>query len=96
MPHSAEAEALLTVRVAPNARRSELTGWTADEKGRPVLLIKLAAPASDGKANEELIRFLAETCQCAKSLIELRRGATSRLKMIALPDAAFCFLRASR
>ena len=34
----------LIVRVTPNARRSEIIGWGADEKGRPVLLLKLGAP----------------------------------------------------
>ena len=39
----------LVVRVTPNARKSEVLGWGADEKGRPVLLIKLAAPPVEGK-----------------------------------------------
>ena len=50
----------LALRVSPNARKSEFAGWTADEKGRPVLLVKLAAPPVDGKANEELVRFLSK------------------------------------
>jgi hypothetical protein len=78
----------LTVRVAPSARRSEITGWTADEKGRPVLLVKLAAPPVDGKANSELLRFLAKVCRCSKSELILLRGVTAKLKVIELPAQA--------
>ncbi len=78
----------LAVRVTPNARKSECVGWTADEKGRPVLLVKLNAPPVDGKANSELIRFLAEASGCSKSQIMLLRGASSRQKTIELPACA--------
>jgi uncharacterized protein len=84
--------ASLTVRVAPSARRSEFTGWTADEKGRPVLLIKLSAPPVDGKANEELLSFLASELQLSKSQLTLLRGATSKLKVLELPDEAMALL----
>jgi uncharacterized protein len=83
----------LTVRVAPSARRSEVTGWTADEKGRPVLLVKLAAPPVDGKANVELIRFLAEQCSCAKTALTLLRGTSGKLKVIQLPEEAALHLQ---
>ncbi len=78
----------LSCRVTPNAKRSEFTGWTMDEKGRPVLLIKLHAPPLDGKANDELLRFLAEKLGCSKSLVVLERGAASRLKVVSLPSEA--------
>ena len=78
----------LTVRVTPNARRSEFAGWTMDEKGRPVLLIKLQAPPVDGKANTELLRFLADELGCAKSQVSLQRGESSRLKVVELPADA--------
>jgi uncharacterized protein (TIGR00251 family) len=82
----------LTVRVTPNARRSEFAGWTMDEKGRPVLLIKLQAPPVDGKANTELLRFLADELECAKSQVTLQRGESSRLKVVELPVAAMALL----
>lgn len=75
----------LTCRVTPNARRSEVLGWGADEKGRPVLLIKLGAPPVEGKANIELLRFLAETLDCAKGSLTLLRGESSRVKVVELP-----------
>lgn len=77
--------AQLTCRVTPNARRSEILGWGADEKGRPVLLIKLGAPPVEGKANTELLRFLADTLDCSKSAVKLLRGDSSRVKVVELP-----------
>ena len=78
----------LVIKVTPNARKSEITGWGADEQGRRVLLVKLAAPAQDGKANMELIRFMAETLGCAKSSVSLVRGDSSRTKVVELPSEA--------
>ena len=78
----------LVCKVTPNARRSECVGWGADERGRAVLLVKLAAPPVDGKANEELVRFLAELLGCARREIELARGGSSRVKTLLIPDAA--------
>lgn len=75
----------LVVRVTPSAPRSAFAGWTADEKGRPVLLIKLQAPPLEGKANTELIRFLAKSLGCSKSEITLLRGDTSRQKSLEIP-----------
>lgn len=79
--------AQLAVRVTPNARKSAFAGWTADEKGRPVLLVKLNAPPVDGKANNELIRFLAKALGCAKGQVTLLRGTSSRQKALELPAA---------
>lgn len=78
----------LAVKVTPNARKSEITGWGADEQGRRVLLVKLAAPAQDGKANKELIRFMAETLGCGKGAVSLLRGESSRTKVLEVPSEA--------
>lgn len=78
----------LALRVSPNARKSEFAGWTADEKGRPVLLVKLAAPPVGGKANEELVRFLSKELGVPKGSISLLRGASGRQKMVELPSEA--------
>jgi uncharacterized protein (TIGR00251 family) len=80
--------AQLHVRVTPNARRSSLMTWGSDEKGRPVLLIKLAAPPIEGKANDELLRFLAELLEVPRGSLELLRGQGSRQKTLEIPDEA--------
>lgn len=79
----------LVVRVTPNARKSEILNWGMDEKGRSVLLMKLGAPPVDGKANTELIEFLAKTLSCAKGQISLLRGEGSRQKVLELPQSAY-------
>lgn len=86
---NAENLTQLVVRVTPNARKSEILNWGMDEKGRSVLLMKLGAPPVDGKANTELIQFLAKTLGCAKSQITLLRGEGSRQKVLELPQSAY-------
>ncbi len=71
----------LPVRVIPNASRTEIVGWMADGG----LKIKLAAPPVDGKANQELVSFLAKTLGAPKSEIEITNGLTSKKKTIRLP-----------
>ena len=83
-----QAPAQLVLRVSPNARLSAFAGWTADEKGRPVLLVKLEAPAAEGKANVELIRFLAVELGVPTASITLLSGAGGRQKRVELPCEA--------
>lgn len=78
----------LVCRVTPNARRSECLGWSAGGRGGRVLLVRLAAPPTDGRANEELVRFLAEMLDCAKGAVVIARGASGRVKTLTIPDAA--------
>ena len=85
---SAAPRVQLVVRVTPNARRSEILGWGSDEKGRPVLMVKLAAPPVDGKANTELLRFMAGLLDCSKSQVQLLRGEGSRQKVLEVPADA--------
>ncbi len=72
----------ITVRVQPNAKTSEIVGC-ADG----VWKIRLKAPAIEGKANEELIRFLSKKLHIAKSEIEIVRGKTSKTKVIRIPKS---------
>ncbi|QSR85515.1 DUF167 domain-containing protein [Methylacidimicrobium sp. B4] len=69
----------LAVRVVPNARKSEIAGWTDG-----VLRVRLQAPAVEGRANEELIRFLAEVFGTRRSSVVIVRGEKSREKVIAI------------
>jgi uncharacterized protein (TIGR00251 family) len=67
----------LTIRVQPGARRSEVVGPHGD-----ALRIRVAAPAVDGKANAELVRFLAEHLGVPARAVEITRGHTSRTKVV--------------
>lgn len=79
---------IVVCKVTPNARRSEFAGWGADERGRPLLLVKLAAPPVEGRANQELVRFLAESLGCPKGAVVLERGGSGRVKTLSLPESA--------
>ena len=79
---------ILSLHITPKSARNEILGWTKDADGRPVLKVKVAAPPEDGKANAELIRFLAKAWGVPKSAIELVSGDTSRHKRIKIHDVA--------
>jgi uncharacterized protein (TIGR00251 family) len=71
---------VLAVSVTPRAKRDLLAGWRAD--GR--LKISLTAPPVEGKANADLIRFLARTLGLKKNQVQIVAGQTSRHKTIRL------------
>lgn len=76
---STEQGTLLRVRVSPRAKASQVEGPYGDE-----LKIRLKAPPVDGKANDELVRFLAAQLGCAKSQVRLTGGMTSRSKSLEI------------
>ena len=67
----------LTLHIQPGAKKTEFAGLHGD-----ALKIRLAAPPVDGKANEALIRFIADTLKLPKSAINLKSGQTSRRKVL--------------
>jgi uncharacterized protein len=69
----------LAVWVTPGAARSECTG-VAD--GR--LRIRLAAPAREGRANEALVRFVAELLGVTRQQVTVIAGATGRRKLVSV------------
>lgn len=73
---------ILTVHVKPNAKKTGFRSWMDSS----TVVIDLNAPPIDGRANLELINFLAKQLKIAKSLIILKRGHSSRVKHIELPD----------
>lgn len=76
----------LRVRATPNARNSEVIGWSHDPLVGPVLCVRIAAPPAEGKANAELRRLLADKLGLAKSSVTLEKGGTSRIKTFDIPD----------
>jgi len=67
----------LAVWVTPGAARSEYAG-VAD--GR--LRIRLAAPAREGRANDELIRFVAALLGVGQRDVSVTTGSTGRRKLV--------------
>jgi hypothetical protein len=68
---------ILVARVTPRARRDEL-----QEIREGVLRIRLQAPPVDGKANAQLIKFIAGELGVPASRIVLLAGETSRNKRL--------------
>jgi uncharacterized protein (TIGR00251 family) len=71
--------ARLAIKVTPNAGRNEIVGL---KEG--VLYVKIAAPPDKGKANKELVDFLAGKLGIKKSAILIVKGQTSRHKSIVI------------
>lgn len=69
----------LTLHVQPGAKRSEINGLHGD-----ALKIRLAAPPIDGRANEALIKFIAELFDVPQRQVELKQGGQSRHKVVAV------------
>jgi hypothetical protein len=73
----------LRLRIVPNAKRSEVVGPHGD-----ALKLKIAAPALEGRANEELVEFLAEKLSLPRRSVKLVSGEKSRDKVVAIEGLA--------
>ena len=84
MLRSAEGGVTLAVRALPGAKKkTEILGvYCEGEKAR--LKIRVQAPAVEGRANSELVAFLAETFGLPKNAVELIGGELSRSKVFLL------------
>ena len=78
----------LAVKVTPGASRSEIVGWEEDPHAGRVLKLRIAAPPVEGKANREVVAFLAKRLGVPKSSVELLHGSTGRIKLLQIPDEA--------
>ena len=80
----------LELKTIPNAPRNEIVGWLGT-----ALKVKVHAPAVEGKANDELIDFLAEKLGVHRRSVTLLRGDKSRQKVVQIDglDAAMVKIR---
>jgi len=69
----------LTLHIQPGAKRSELAGLHGE-----ALKIRLAAPPVEGRANEALLKFIAELFDVSVRQVELKQGGQSRHKVVAI------------
>ena len=70
---------ILDIRVQPRASCNEIAGPRGDR-----LKIRLTAPPVDGKANQHLLKYLANLCGVRSNKVSLISGAHSRDKRIAI------------
>lgn len=67
----------------PRAKKNAITG----ELGDP-LKLSLATPASDGRANQACIEFLANLLKVPRSSVTIASGQASRRKVIRVTGLA--------
>jgi uncharacterized protein len=72
---------LLRIHVVPGASKTAAAGLHGDR-----LKVKVAAPPEKGRANEELLAFLARTLGVPRGNLHLTSGAASRAKVVAIHD----------
>lgn len=69
----------IAVRVHPGAKLNAIGGMHAG-----ALKVSITAPATDGRANDALIAFLAERLDVPRARVSLLAGATSRSKTLRI------------
>ena len=69
----------LVLHVQPGAKQTNVAGLHGE-----ALKIRLAAPPIEGRANEALLRFIADRFDVPLRSVELKQGGQSRHKRIAV------------
>ncbi|BAZ31531.1 hypothetical protein NIES4074_40040 [Cylindrospermum sp. NIES-4074] len=67
------------VKVKPNSKQQKI-----EQQPDGSLIVHLKSPPVDGKANEELIKLLAEEYSVPKSYIRIKLGSSSRQKLVEI------------
>ena len=67
------------MKVQPRARRNAITGTLGD-----ALKLALTAPPVEGRANQAVIEFLAETLEIPRASVTITSGETSRNKTVRI------------
>jgi len=73
---------LIVVHVKPNAKETKVVSHLDDH----TFVIALRSPATEGKANDELVEFLSDRLNIPKTFMLLKRGHTSKIKQLVIPD----------
>ncbi len=73
-------EVYLRIKVSPNSAKTEVKGVLADE----TVKINIAAPPTRGKANQELISYLAREFEILKNNVTIISGVKEKLKLIKI------------
>lgn len=69
----------LQIKVKPRSKQSSFSqqpdgSWVAQIKAAPI----------DGKANEELIALVAHHFRCQKAAVNIKAGASGRIKLVGV------------
>jgi uncharacterized protein len=74
----------LAVRLTPKGGRDAIEGIEQMADGRTVLKARVAAPPSEGEANDALIRLIAKALGVPSRDVALAAGATARVKRLTV------------
>ncbi len=69
----------LTLHIQPGAKHTNVAGLHGE-----ALKLRLAAPPIEGRANEALLKFIAEKFAVPLRNVELKQGGQSRHKVVAV------------
>ncbi len=71
----------LRIKAQPAASRNEFCEIYGDE----AIKIRIKAPAVEGAANKELVKFLSKSFKVAKSDVVFKTGQNSKIKIVQFP-----------
>ena len=85
LPIAATADGVrIAVRLSPRARADRIEGITRLADGAPVLKVAVGAPPLDGRANEALLRLLADKWDLPRRDLAIAGGLKSRCKTVRI------------
>ncbi|GIT99021.1 DUF167 domain-containing protein [Sulfurovum sp. TSL1] len=71
----------LRIKAQPNASKNEF----CEVYDNDAIKIRIKAPAVEGAANKELVKFLAKSFKVSKSDILFKTGQHSKIKIVVFP-----------
>jgi len=71
----------LRIKAQPAASKNEFCEVYGDD----TIKIRIKAPAVEGAANKELVKFLSKTFKVPKSAIRFKSGEQSKIKVVEFP-----------
>jgi hypothetical protein len=75
---------VVVVRLTPKGGRDAIDGIEQLADGRFVLKVRVRAAASEGEANDALMRLLADALDVAPRRVSVIAGATARIKRLMI------------
>ena len=76
-----ESKVSVRIKAQPNASKSEF----CEVYGEDAIKVRIKAPAVEGAANKELVKFLSKSFKVSKSDIIFKTGQNSKIKIIEFP-----------
>jgi uncharacterized protein (TIGR00251 family) len=72
----------LKIKAQPQSNKNSFCGILGD-----ALKIKIKAPAVEGAANKELVKFISKSFKVPKTQIKILSGTTGKIKVLEFPKS---------